>query len=68
MVPGGGIGHADFTRQYVWALIPSADFSSRTTPFTVTRQPIPSLSLRAIRFALTVGNVVESVTDQGRAR
>ncbi len=37
---GDGVGHADFTRQYVWALTPLADCSSRTVPFTVTRHPI----------------------------
>ena len=36
----GRVRHADFTRQYVWALTPLADCSSRTVPFTVTRHPI----------------------------
>src|ERR1700745_2710579 len=34
------VAHADFTRQKVWALWPSAFFSSRPTPSTVMRQPI----------------------------
>ncbi len=60
-----GIGHADFTRQYVWALTPLADCSSRTVPFTVTRQPIWLPSVCAMRLALTVGNVVDNVVDHG---
>ena len=60
-----GIGHADFTRQYVWALTPLADCSSRTIPFTVTRHPIWSLSPCAMRLALTAGNVVDKVIDHG---
>ena len=62
---GSGIGHADFTRQYVWALTPLADCSSRTVPFTVTRQPISLLSPCAMRLALTAGNVVDNVVDHG---
>ena len=34
------VGHADFTRQNVWALTPSDLFSLWITPSTVMRQPI----------------------------
>src|SRR4029077_8669234 len=61
----GRVSHADFTRQYVCALIPLADSSSRTVPFTVTLQLIWSPSVCAMRLALTVGSVVDKVIDHG---
>ena len=61
----GRVSHADFTRQYVCALTPLADCSSRTVPFTVTLQLIWSPSVCAMRLALTAGNVVDNVVDHG---
>jgi hypothetical protein len=59
------MGHADFTRQNVWALTPLAVCSSRTTPSTVTRQRIWSLSPCTMMLALTAGRVVLIVCDHG---
>ena len=62
-----GIGHADFTRQKVWALRPSDLFSFFTTPSTVIRQLMLSPSPCATMLGLAAGAVVVSVSDHGSA-
>ena len=58
--------HADFSKQNACASVPVANFCSRTSPLTVIRHPMESLSPCATRFANIDGSAVVIWNDHGR--